>query len=75
MKFVSKKPISPGAVHNVSVDLRKVLVSDPVALVEWEDISYLRQETGNQKAAHRAELSRELAKLVLPSSLNSSWDL
>jgi len=59
---MTKKGISPGAVHNVPADLRKVLISDPEARAAWEDITkmarnewmlgYLRQETGNQKAAH-----------------------
>jgi len=38
---MTKKTISPGAVHSVPADLRKVLVSDPVAGTKWEDITPL----------------------------------
>ena len=41
MKLMSKKAISPGAVHNVPPDLRKVLISDSVARAKWEDITPL----------------------------------
>src|SRR3954447_18100637 len=41
MKLMSKKAISPGAVHNVPSDLRKVLISDSVARAKWEDITPL----------------------------------
>jgi uncharacterized protein YdeI (YjbR/CyaY-like superfamily) len=41
MKSMSKKAISPGAVHNVPPDLRKVLISDSVAREKWEDITPL----------------------------------
>ena len=38
---MSKKAISPAAVHDVPPDLRKVLISDPVARAKWEDITPL----------------------------------
>src|SRR5213592_3089351 len=38
---MTKKAISPGAVHSVPADLRKVLISDPAALAKWEDITPL----------------------------------
>jgi len=38
---MTKKALSPGAVHNVPADLRKVLISDPVARAKWEDITPL----------------------------------
>src|ERR1041385_1431444 len=41
MKLMSKKTISPCAVHNVPPDLRKVLISDSVARAKWEDITPL----------------------------------
>jgi uncharacterized protein YdeI (YjbR/CyaY-like superfamily) len=41
MKLMSKKAISPGPVHRVPADLRKVLISDPVARAKWEDITPL----------------------------------
>jgi hypothetical protein len=67
MKSTSKKAISPGAVHTVPADLRKMLLFDPAARKKWEDIyaartermdllGDLRQETGNQKAARRARM-------------------
>jgi hypothetical protein len=41
MKSMTKQAISPGAVHSVPEDLRKVLISDPVARAKWEDITPL----------------------------------
>src|SRR5256885_6157721 len=41
MKSMTKKAISPGAVHSVPADLRKVLISDPAARAKWEDITPL----------------------------------
>jgi hypothetical protein len=41
MKSVTKKVISPGTVHSVPRDLRKVLISDPAARAKWEDITPL----------------------------------
>ncbi len=41
MKSITKKTISPGAVHSVPADLRKVLISDPAARAKWEDITPL----------------------------------
>jgi uncharacterized protein YdeI (YjbR/CyaY-like superfamily) len=41
MKSMTKKAISPGAVHSVPADLRKVLISDPAAQAKWEDITPL----------------------------------
>ena len=38
---MTKKAISPGAVHSVPADLRTVLISDPAALAKWEDITPL----------------------------------
>jgi uncharacterized protein YdeI (YjbR/CyaY-like superfamily) len=38
---MNKKALSPGAVHSVPADLRKVLISDPVARAKWEDITPL----------------------------------
>lgn len=38
---MTNKAISDGVVHKVPADLRKVLVSDPKALVAWEDITPL----------------------------------
>lgn len=35
------KEISNGVVHSVPADLRKILVSDKVALAAWEDITPL----------------------------------
>ena len=35
------KKISGGVVHNLPADLKKVLVSDPKALVAWENITPL----------------------------------
>jgi len=63
MKSITKKAISPGAVHSVPADLRKILISDPAARAKWEDITPLArnewicwvisvQKTGNPKAAH-----------------------
>lgn len=36
-----KRIISDGVVHGLPVDLRKALISDPEALVKWEDITPL----------------------------------
>lgn len=36
-----RKEISNGVVHKVPADLRKILTSDKVALVAWEDITPL----------------------------------
>jgi hypothetical protein len=36
-----KKAISSGTVHKIPSDLRKVLASDKVALVVWEDLTPL----------------------------------
>jgi hypothetical protein len=41
MKSMSKKTLSPGAVHSVPADLRKVLTSDAMARAKWEDITPL----------------------------------
>jgi len=41
MKSTSKKAISPGAVHTVPADLRKMLLFDPAARAKWEDITPL----------------------------------
>ena len=41
MKSMAKKTISPGAVHCVPADLRKVLISDAIARAKWEDITPL----------------------------------
>lgn len=41
---MAKKAISPGVVHAVPADLRKVLGSDPVGRAMWEDITPLREE-------------------------------
>src|SRR5207245_10668695 len=41
MKSMSKKAISSSAVHHIPADLRKVLISDPVARAKWEDITPL----------------------------------
>ncbi len=41
MKSMSKNAISPGSVHKVPADLRKVLICDPVAQAKWEDITPL----------------------------------
>jgi len=38
---MTKKAISPGAIHSVPADLRKVLISDPMARAKWEDITPL----------------------------------
>src|ERR1700751_3975258 len=40
-KSMSKKALSPGAVHSVPADLRNVLISDSVARAKWEDITPL----------------------------------
>jgi hypothetical protein len=44
MKSMTKKAISPGAVHSVPADLQKVLISDPVARAKWEDIYATRAQ-------------------------------
>ena len=41
IKSMTKKGISPGAVHSVPADLRRVLISDPMARAKWEDITPL----------------------------------
>jgi len=41
IQYVTKKTISPGAVHKVPPDLRKVLLADPAARAAWEDITPL----------------------------------
>jgi uncharacterized protein YdeI (YjbR/CyaY-like superfamily) len=38
---MTKKAISPGAVHRVPADLRKALLSDAMARAKWEDITPL----------------------------------
>jgi hypothetical protein len=35
------RKVSTGVVHSVPADLRKALVSDPVAREKWEDITPL----------------------------------
>ena len=40
-KSMNRKALSPGAVHSVPADLRKVLISDSVARAKWEDITPL----------------------------------
>ena len=75
---MTKKAISPGAVHNVPPDLRKVLISDPVAWAKWEDITplarnewilgYLRQKNrkpeGSTLSGYARNLKKECAGLV-----------
>jgi hypothetical protein len=41
MKSMTKKTISPGAVHSLPADLRKVFISDATARAKWEDITPL----------------------------------
>jgi len=41
MKFMTKKAIRSGVMHNVPSDLRKALLSDPLARAKWEDITPL----------------------------------
>ena len=41
IRFMTKKAISAGAVHDMPADLRKVLISDPAARAKWEDITPL----------------------------------
>jgi uncharacterized protein YdeI (YjbR/CyaY-like superfamily) len=36
-----KKEIATGVVHNVPVDLQNALITDPTALLLWEDITPL----------------------------------
>jgi hypothetical protein len=38
---MSQKKISSGVVHELPVDFRKALTSDPQALTAWEDITPL----------------------------------
>lgn len=38
---MTKQKISNGVVHNVPIDLEKALISNPVALATWEDITPL----------------------------------
>jgi len=38
---MTKKVVSGGVVHNVPVDLREALTSDPKALAVWEDLTPL----------------------------------
>lgn len=40
-KRMTRKSIPAGPVHTLPADLRKVLLSDPVALAKWEDITPL----------------------------------
>jgi uncharacterized protein YdeI (YjbR/CyaY-like superfamily) len=41
MKFMTKKAIRSCVMHNVPSDLRKALLSDPLARAKWEDITPL----------------------------------
>jgi uncharacterized protein YdeI (YjbR/CyaY-like superfamily) len=41
MKSISKKTLSPGAVHTIPADLRRVVISDAMARAKWEDITPL----------------------------------
>src|SRR5215831_8318700 len=41
IKSMTKKAVSPGAVHSVPADLQKILISDAAALAKWEDITPL----------------------------------
>ena len=41
MKSMSKKSTSPGPVHSLPADLRKVLNADSEARAKWEDITAL----------------------------------
>lgn len=38
---MTKKEVATGVVHDVPEDLRKIILSDPVALEKWEDITPL----------------------------------
>lgn len=38
---MTKKDISSGVVHNVPADLQEALISDPKALIVWEDLTPL----------------------------------
>jgi hypothetical protein len=89
MRSMTKKAISLGAVHNVPPDLGRVLVCHRVARAKWEDtyasraqrvaLGYLRQKTGNQKAAHKASMhgTKECAGLVAGQAVltaENTWD-
>ena len=78
MKSVTKKAISPGTVHSVPGDLRKVLISDPAARAKWEDITPLARNEwicwlspsrnpkpeGSALSAYARNLKKECAGLV-----------
>jgi hypothetical protein len=75
---MTKKALSPGAVHSVPADLRKVLISDPVARAKWEDITPLarnewiaglsrsrnRKPEGSTSSGYARNLRKECAGLA-----------
>jgi len=75
---MTKKAIPPGAVHSVPADLRKVLISDPAARAQWEDITPLARNEwicwvisvkkpkpeGSTLSAYARNLKKECAGLV-----------
>jgi uncharacterized protein YdeI (YjbR/CyaY-like superfamily) len=79
MNSMGKKTISPGAVHTVPADLRKVLISDSAARAKWEDITPLarnewicwvvsakKSETRRQHIERvRTELKEGMRRLLL----------
>ena len=66
-----KKEISSGTVHKLSADLRKALISEPKALVAWEDITPLARnewicwvESVKKQETRRQHIERAVAELI-----------
>ena len=65
MKSMTKKAISPGAVHSVPADLLKAVISDPAARAKWEDITPLARKKPGQYRVVRLPDQDQLIALLL----------
>ena len=75
-KSMNKKALSPGAVHSVPADLRKVLISDSVARAKWEDItpSRNRKPEGSTFSGYARNLRKECAGRVAGQAVLTAED-
>ena len=67
---MTQKGITIGKLHKVPADLRKILTSDPAALVKWEDITPLARnewicwvENAKQLETRNRRIGRVTAEL------------
>lgn len=77
---MAKKEIATGVVHKVSADLRKVLISTPVALEAWEDITPLARnewlcwiESVKKPETRKLHIERTCAELIKGKRRPCCW--